>query len=124
MVAPDNPYAYALSDPIDFKDITGLITLQARLMAAIATGNAAALRDLIATESLSESQEALAESTLVRLSQTAQQIIAQECKGSVNREFPSELLETTLEDIYPLKSQGDDAAIKALKLLNDGRFKK
>ncbi|HME69189.1 MAG TPA: hypothetical protein VKM54_04905 [Myxococcota bacterium] len=93
-------------------------------MAAIATGNAAALRDLIATESLSESQEALAESTLVRLSQTAQQIIAQECKGSVNREFPSELLETTLEDIYPLKSQGDDAAIKALKLLNDGRFKK
>ena len=123
-VAPDNLYAYALSDPIDFKDFTGLSTLQARLMAAIATGNAAALRDLIATESLSENQEALAESTLARLSQTAQQIIAQECKGSVNQRFPGELLDTTLEDIMRLARQGNDAAQPALKLLTDSRFKK
>jgi RHS repeat-associated protein len=119
-----SPYQYALSDPTNLRDATGLSTLHTRLMAAIATGNAAALRTLIGTGALSEEQEALAQSTLDRLALTAEEIIARECRGSINREFPSEFLDETLEQIMQLARQGIGAAQKALKLLNDSRFKK
>lgn len=72
LLGGDNPYAYALSDPVDFQDATGLSTLHTRLMAAIATGNTAALRTLIGTGALTEEQEALAQRTLERLTSTAQ----------------------------------------------------
>ncbi|KVN04239.1 hypothetical protein WT19_12895 [Burkholderia stagnalis] len=51
-------------------------------------------------------------------------VISAECKGSVLREFPSQYLGTTLNDIQSDARNGVKDARKALKLLNDNRFKK
>ncbi len=51
-------------------------------------------------------------------------IISAECKGSVLREFPGQYLNSTLDDIQSDAQDGVKDARKALKLLNDGRFKK
>ncbi|MBB5465510.1 hypothetical protein OKW30_002977 [Paraburkholderia sp. Clong3] len=51
-------------------------------------------------------------------------IISAECKGSVLREFPGQYLNSTLDDIRSDAQDGVKDARKALKLLNDGRFKK
>ena len=60
---------------------------------------------------------------------TAQEIIQNSRKGSINAEFPGELYGLTLKEIEELakNKQADDLqkkARKALKLLKDGRFKK
>lgn len=51
-------------------------------------------------------------------------IIKAECKGSVLREFPGQYLNSTLNEIQGDASDGIKEARKALKLLNDNRFKK
>lgn len=51
-------------------------------------------------------------------------IISPECKGSVLREFPSQYLDSTYDDIQCDARDGIKDARKALKLLNDNRFKK
>jgi hypothetical protein len=51
-------------------------------------------------------------------------IISNECKGSVLREFPSQYLDSTYNDIQNDARDGLKDARKALKLLNDNRFKK
>jgi hypothetical protein len=51
-------------------------------------------------------------------------IIAEECEGSIHREFPSQWLDKTLDEIARAAKQRDKSARKALKLLNDQRFKK
>lgn len=51
-------------------------------------------------------------------------VISSECKGSVLREFPGQYLNSTLNDIQSDAQDGVKDARKALKLLNDGRFKK
>ncbi|KVN36806.1 hypothetical protein WJ63_35190 [Burkholderia pyrrocinia] len=51
-------------------------------------------------------------------------IIRSECKGSVMREFPGQYLNSTLNDIQSDAGDGIKDARKALKLLNDNRFKK
>jgi hypothetical protein len=51
-------------------------------------------------------------------------IISAECKGSVLREFPSQYLNSTLNEIQGDAQGGMKDARKALKLLNDNRFKK
>jgi len=51
-------------------------------------------------------------------------VISAECKGSVLREFPSQYLGVTLDDIQSDARNGVKDARKALKLLNDNRFKK
>ncbi|MGZ2746840.1 hypothetical protein [Burkholderia stagnalis] len=51
-------------------------------------------------------------------------VISAECKGSVLREFPSQYLGTTLNEIQGDARNGVKDARKALKLLNDNRFKK
>jgi hypothetical protein len=55
---------------------------------------------------------------------TAAEVIAEECQGSILREFPSPWLDETLDRIAQAAKQGDRSARKALKLLNDKRFKK
>jgi hypothetical protein len=59
-----------------------------------------------------------------RSQKKASDIIAEECQGSIHREFPSQWLDKTLEDITKAAKQGDASAQKALKLLNNRRFKK
>ncbi|SAL69067.1 hypothetical protein AWB70_06858 [Caballeronia cordobensis] len=51
-------------------------------------------------------------------------IISTECKGSVLREFPSQYLDSTYNEIQGDAREGVKDARKALKLLNDNRFKK
>ncbi|WP_156443181.1 hypothetical protein [Burkholderia sp. RF4-BP95] len=51
-------------------------------------------------------------------------VISAECKGSVLRVFPSQYLNATLNDIQSDARGGVKDARKALKLLNDNRFKK
>lgn len=51
-------------------------------------------------------------------------VISSECKGSVLREFPGQYLNSTLDDIQSDANDGVKEARKALKLLNDNRFKK
>ena len=59
-----------------------------------------------------------------REQKTAASIIAEECDASILREFPSQWYQRTLDDIRQAGKQGDRTARKALKLLNDHRFKK
>ena len=59
-----------------------------------------------------------------REEKTAEQIISEECKGSINREFPSEMKDKKLKEIRKIDKKGNKVAKKALKLLNDKRFKK
>jgi hypothetical protein len=55
---------------------------------------------------------------------TAQELIEKTRKGSVNREFPDELRDRTLEEITELAKKGDKRAQSARKLLTDKRFQK
>ncbi len=54
----------------------------------------------------------------------ANEIIAEEKKGGINREFPDEWRNSTLEEIERAARRGDKSAQKAKKLLNDKRFDK
>jgi len=51
-------------------------------------------------------------------------VISAECKGSVLRELPGQYLNSTLNDIRSDARGGIEDARKALKLLNDARFRK
>ena len=57
-----------------------------------------------------------------RLRMKAIDIIAQECRGSILREFPSQWLHRTLEEILDAAKRGDWSARKAAKLLRSARF--
>jgi phage gp29-like protein len=59
-----------------------------------------------------------------RLRLKASEIIAQECRGSILREFPAQWLPHTLAEILEAARRGDRSARKAAKLLQGGRFKK
>jgi hypothetical protein len=59
-----------------------------------------------------------------RLQKTAREIISKECEAGIHREFPTQLLDKTLDEIMRTAKQGDRTARKALKLLNNRRFKK
>lgn len=64
--------------------------------------------------------EAISESK----SRTAGEIIGQEKKGAINREFPAEWRDATEQEIEDAAKQGDKSAQKAKKLLKDKRFDK
>ena len=56
--------------------------------------------------------------------ETADQYISKNRKGTIRREFPTEYLDKTLNEIEKDAKAGNAAAKKAKKLLTDGRFKK
>jgi RHS repeat-associated protein len=119
-----NTYAYALNDPLGFIDPYGLqrTTVDAAIEQAIRQGNIGELETLL--EAANPEQAALLRNALQRLTSKAEQIIAKECRGSINREFPTQLRDNTLKEIMDAAKGGDSTARKALKLLNDSRFKK
>ncbi|QDX91850.1 hypothetical protein EEL30_05390 [Brevibacillus laterosporus] len=55
---------------------------------------------------------------------TADDIISSKKKGSIRREFPTEWLDKTLDEIESAAQRGDKNAKKAKKLLTDKRFDK
>lgn len=56
--------------------------------------------------------------------ETADQIISKKKKGSIRKEFPSEYLNKTLNQIEKDAKKGNAKARKAKKLLNEKRFDK
>ena len=56
--------------------------------------------------------------------QTCRDFIAQNCKASVLRVFPGELLDALVDDVLEAARTGDRAAQTAMKLLLDTRFRK
>jgi RHS repeat-associated protein len=100
-----NIFRYCGNDPMNWTDPSGLQTPIDSLGGS--SEGAAAYAEIAAQEG-----------------RTAQQVISQECRGSINKEFPSQFLENTLKEIKQIVKAGDKAARKAMKLLNDNRFKK
>ena len=94
---------------------------------AAAKGDLTTLKDLISSGGLSAGERKAAQAAINRQTSTAQNIISNELKGGVTREFPREMLKMKLKDIMDIaKGTGPLAgkAKKALKLLRDNRFKK
>lgn len=58
------------------------------------------------------------------LDEIAAKFISRCKKGSIRREFPSDRLSRSLQEIYDGKQRGDRDDVKAWKLLNDRRFDK
>ena len=119
-----NLHGYVGNNPINFVDPFGLSSIHTQIASAIARGDVAALETLLGSGALTEAQAAMVQAALNKYRSTAVQWIAQNCKGSIGREFPSQFYNKTLEQIKNLKDAGDAAAKKAWKLLNDSRFKK
>ena len=94
------------------------------ILNAIKQGNVGLLKDLLSSGGLSAAQRATVQAAIKKLESTAAQIIAAERKGSIMREFPRQFLQMRYKDILELARKGSAEARRALKLLNDGRFKK
>ncbi len=143
-------YAYTLNNPVRFTDPSGhciwdlcivegigLVEIGILTVATIATAAAVTPGT---PEAFARSVVDLGENVLGKLEQglsrllnlyryrgdprTAQDIIGLEKKGSINQEFPSEMLGKTPDEINALARQGNRAAQKAQKLLGDQRFDK
>lgn len=71
-----------------------------------------------------EITQAFEKASLDRSKKTAQQIISEEKKASVNKEFPDKYRYMTLEEIEAAAKRREPGAQKALKILNDHRFDK
>ena len=73
---------------------------------------------------LSPAARKAAETAIRRLESKASDIIARECVGKINRVFPEEMREKTLEEILKLARQGNKAAQTAKKLLTSSEYLK
>jgi hypothetical protein len=114
------------NNPVNFIDPLGLArtTIDAGIQQAAARGDVAELQAILEEAVATNEERALARSLIERLNSKATDIISKECRGSVRKEFPGEMLDKTLEQIYNLARSGDRAARTAKKLLTESRFKK
>ena len=122
-----NLYGYVGNDPVNYRDPLGLIEDSATqsLAQAIARGSSEEIQLMLDTQpQLSTEAQALGKAAVDKLRSTAGDLIAKNCKGSINRVFPDQLREKTFEQISNLAKQGDKIAQTAKKLLTDARFQK
>jgi hypothetical protein len=118
---------FNFNNPINRFDIDGLQSMDsvsASVIRAIASGNARNMRSLAQTLGKNSNAGKKLLNAAKRAETKARDIIAKECKGSINKKFPEELKDKTLDQITNLAKQGNKAAQTAKKLLNDKRFKK
>ncbi len=121
----NNWYRFVLNSPTALTDPTGLVSsAHGAIGRAMATGNVTELVGLLECGVGSAAQQAAVKAAIARLNSTAQQIIANELKGSVRKVFPSEMLGKSLAEIIRLAKDGNSAAQTARKLLTDRRFRK
>lgn len=115
-----NLYSYVGNSVPNRIDPFGLIdTVSEAIKRAAARGDVGELEAL-----LEATGNQAAKSAIDRLKSKAADIIAKECKGSINREFPDQLRQKTIEEIFELAKKGDESARTAKILLSDLRFKK
>ena len=113
-------FGYANQNPVSFIDPTGLDSLRAKLMVAIGRGNTRQLKNLL--DALGDPKlKKAAQDAIDKFSSKAEDWISKNCKGSINKKFPDEMRDKTLEEIRNGKTQAHKTA---WKLLNDSRFKK
>jgi hypothetical protein len=55
---------------------------------------------------------------------SVQDFVSKRCKGDIYEVLPGQFLDTTIEDLLRLKAEGNIAAGRCYKLLNQGRFRK
>ncbi len=123
-----NFYPYVRNNPVNSRDPFGLQddSVSATLRAAIARGNPNEIEAVLDTagDVVKPGLRDAARALIQDLRSTAKDLIARRCKGSVNRVFPEELREKTLEEIIRLARQGNKAAQTAKKLLTSSEYLK
>ncbi|WP_217698676.1 RHS repeat-associated core domain-containing protein [Pseudoxanthomonas indica] len=126
LIAGTSTYTYIESNPLINYDLLGLAggmdSPNATLRSAIARGDVRQLEAIM--ESLAPAEQQLAKEAIRKFNSRAADWISRECRGSINREFPSQFRDKTLKEILELSKSGDSMAKKAWKLLNDSRFRK
>ena len=116
----NHTYSYAAANPVTAIDPLGLDSLKARVFSAIGRGDVKQLQHLL--DAISDPKlKAAAQQAIKKFQTRADDWIAQNCRGSINREFPEHLRDKTLEEIRNGTTKDHK---KAWKLLNDKRFKK
>lgn len=92
----------------------------------IATGLLCGGRPAIARSSTFAATSAIARTCDAQgnLDETARSFIGRCCKGSINREFPSQWLDKALGEIRAAADRGDRDARKAWKLLSRAEYRK
>ncbi|MGA7614563.1 MAG: RHS repeat-associated core domain-containing protein [Thermoanaerobaculia bacterium] len=123
-----NIYQYCDGDPVNFFDPSGLEmdSVSRSMQEAIARGDADEIAQILdeAGETLPDKLRAAAQKALQRFRSKAKDVISKECKGSINREFPEQLREKSLSQIWKEAREGNKAAQTAKKLLSDSRLRK
>ena len=113
-------YGYVDQNPINFIDPSGLDSLRAALIQAIGRGNTRQIRNIMDALSDPKLRKA-AQDALDKFNSKAGDWIGKNCKGAINREFPENLRDKTLEEIRRGNSKEYK---KAWKLLNKKQFQK
>jgi uncharacterized protein RhaS with RHS repeats len=125
LIGGPNTYGYVGGNPLTHIDPLGLIkdSVESAIESAIVRGDVKALRTL--SEIVTDPRKRkLLEEGIKKLTTRADDFIAQNCKASVNRQFPGQFRDKTLEQIFSAARSGDRAARTAKKLLTDSRFLK